>query len=40
MKRALQRDLENPIAKRIVAGEYPPGSKIRVTAKDGQIELR
>ena len=40
VKRALQRDLENPIAKRIVAGEYPPGSKIRVTAKDGQIELR
>ena len=40
VKRALQRDLENPIAKRIVAGEYPPGSKIHVTAKDGQIELR
>ena len=40
VKRALQRDLENPIAKKIVAGEYPPGSKIRVTAKDGVLELR
>ncbi len=40
VKRALQRDLENPIAKRIVAGEYPPGSQIRVTAKNGAIELR
>lgn len=40
VKRALQRDLENPIAKKIVAGEYPPGSKIVVTAKDGVLELR
>jgi len=40
VKRALQRDLENPIAKKIVAGEYPPGSKIIATAKDGVIELR
>ena len=40
VKRALQRDLENPIAKKIVAGEYPPGSKIIATAKEGVIELR
>ena len=40
VKRALQRDIENPIAKKIVAGEYPPGAKIQVTAKDGVIELR
>ncbi len=40
VKRALQRDLENPIAKKIVAGEYPPGAKIVVTAKDGVLEIR
>ena len=39
VKRAIQRDLENPIAKKIVAGEYLPGTTIRVTAKDGRIEL-
>jgi len=37
VKRAIQRDLENPIAKLVVAGKYVPGSTIRVTAKDGQI---
>ena len=39
VKRAIQRDLENPIAKKIVAGEYLPGTTIKVTAKDGRIEL-
>ena len=35
VKRAIQRGIENPVAKAIVAGKYPPGSTIRVTAKDG-----
>ena len=39
VKRAIQRDLENPIAKLIVSGKYLPGTTIRVTAKDGQIML-
>ena len=39
VKRAIQRDLENPIAKKIVAGEYLPGETIRVSAADGQITL-
>ena len=39
VKRAIQRDLENPIAKKIVAGEYLPGTTIRVTASGGQIVL-
>ena len=39
VKRAIQRDLENPIAKKIVSGDYLPGSTIKVTAKDGQILL-
>ena len=39
VKRAIQRDLENPIAKLIVAGKYAPGSTIKATAKDGRIEI-
>ena len=39
VKRAIQRDLENPIAKLIVAGNYPPGSTIRASAKDGKITI-
>ena len=37
VKRAIQRDLENPIARSIVAGKYLPGATIRMTAKDGRI---
>ena len=37
VKRAIQRDLENPIAKNIVAGKYPPGTKIKVAAEGGRI---
>ena len=39
VKRAIQRDLESPIAKAIVAGKYPPGSTIRVTARNGAIAI-
>jgi ATP-dependent Clp protease ATP-binding subunit ClpB len=30
LRRAIQRELENPLAKRILAGDVPPGSTIRV----------
>ena len=39
MKRAIQRELENPIAKNIIAGKYPPGAEIRVSAKGGTVVL-
>jgi ATP-dependent Clp protease ATP-binding subunit ClpB len=39
VKRAIQRDLENPIAKKIIAGDYPPGSVVKVFAKEGRIML-
>ena len=39
VKRAIQRDLETPIARRIVAGDYPPGATIRVTATSGEISF-
>ena len=36
VKRAIQRDLENPIAKKIIAGDYPPGSVVKVCVKNGK----
>ena len=40
VKRAIQRDLETPIARAIVAGKYPIGSTIHVSAKDGAIVFK
>ena len=37
VKRALQRDLETPVARSIVAGKYPPGSTVKITAKNGTL---
>lgn len=39
VKRAIQRELENPIAHKIVEGAFPPGSTIKVTATDGHIAI-
>ena len=39
VKRAIQRELENPVAKAIIAGKYPPGAVVDVTAKDGEIAV-
>ena len=39
VKRAIQRDLENPIAKKIIAGDYPPGSRVKVGAENGRTVL-
>ena len=30
LKRAIQQELENPLAQRILAGEFEPGQTIRV----------
>ena len=40
VKRAIQRDLENPLAKRIIAGDFPPGSTVEADTKDGHIVIR
>ena len=37
VKRALQRDLETPLARSIIAGKYPPGSTVRMTAENGRL---
>jgi ATP-dependent Clp protease ATP-binding subunit ClpB len=37
LKRAIQHQLENPLAQRILRGDFVPGDTIRVTAKDGTL---
>jgi ATP-dependent Clp protease ATP-binding subunit ClpB len=39
LKRAIQRHLEDPLARRVLAGEFPPGTTIVVGAKGDQITL-
>jgi len=40
LKRALQQELENPLAQRILAGEFAPGDTVRVGMKDGALVMR
>jgi ATP-dependent Clp protease ATP-binding subunit ClpB len=40
LKRAIQQQLENPLAQKILAGEFGPGDTIRVAAKDGTLVMR
>ncbi|MDO5317612.1 MAG: AAA family ATPase [bacterium] len=35
VKRALQRDLETPVARAIIAGRYPAGTNVKVSSPDG-----
>jgi ATP-dependent Clp protease ATP-binding subunit ClpB len=37
LKRAIQHQLENPLAQRILRGDFGPGDTIRVTVKDGAL---
>lgn len=39
VKRAIQREIETPVAKAIIAGKYPPGSTVKVTAEKGTVKL-
>ena len=40
VKRAIQRGIETPVARAIIAGKYPPNATVRVTAVDGRLALR
>jgi ATP-dependent Clp protease ATP-binding subunit ClpB len=40
LKRAIQQQVENPLAQRILRGEFGPGDRIRVTARDGRLEFQ
>jgi ATP-dependent Clp protease ATP-binding subunit ClpB len=37
LKRAIQQQVENPLAQRILKGEFGPGSRVKVTAKGGHL---
>ncbi|HUI60810.1 MAG TPA: ATP-dependent chaperone ClpB [Steroidobacteraceae bacterium] len=37
LKRAIQQQVENPLAQRILQGGFAPGDRIRVRARDGQL---
>ncbi|CUA82401.1 ATP-dependent chaperone ClpB [Gulbenkiania indica] len=37
LKRAIQSEIENPLAKAILAGKYPPKSTVLVESRNGQI---
>src|SRR5262249_8253812 len=37
LKRAIQQQLENPLAQRILRGEFGPDTKVKVTARNGEL---
>lgn len=39
LKRAIQQQLENPLAQRILRGDFGPGEEIRVSAGPGGLEF-
>ncbi len=40
LKRAIQQQLENPLAQRILAGEFASGDAVKVDAEGGQLAFR
>jgi ATP-dependent Clp protease ATP-binding subunit ClpB len=40
LKRAIQQQIENPLAQRILKGEFLPGSRIRVGVRDGALTFK
>ncbi len=40
LKRAIQHQLENPLAQKILAGEFGPGDTIQVAVQDGALVMR
>jgi ATP-dependent Clp protease ATP-binding subunit ClpB len=39
LKRAIQQQIENPLAERILRGEFGPGSRIRIAVSDGHLSF-
>jgi ATP-dependent Clp protease ATP-binding subunit ClpB len=39
LKRAIQQQVENPLAQRILKGEFGPGSTVKITVRDGALEF-
>jgi ATP-dependent Clp protease ATP-binding subunit ClpC len=40
LRREVERQLENPLAMKIVAGDYPEGSRVLVDVRDGRVGFR
>ena len=40
LKRAIQRYLEDPLAKHIIAGDYPPGTRLAVDRAGGELTFQ
>ncbi len=40
LKRAIQHQLENPLAQSILRGDFGPGARVLATARDGKIEFQ
>jgi ATP-dependent Clp protease ATP-binding subunit ClpB len=40
LKRAIQQQIENPLAQQILKGEFLPGSRIRATVRDGALSFK
>jgi ATP-dependent Clp protease ATP-binding subunit ClpB len=40
LKRAIQQQIENPLAQKILSGEFEPGQMIRVDVKDGAFTFQ
>ncbi|MBV9317638.1 MAG: AAA family ATPase, partial [Gammaproteobacteria bacterium] len=39
LKRAIQQQIENPLAQKILQGEFVPGDRIRIGVRDGQLSF-
>jgi ATP-dependent Clp protease ATP-binding subunit ClpB len=37
LKRAIQQQIENPLAQKILQGEFVPGDRIRISARGGEL---
>ena len=37
LRRAIQRSIENPLAKRLLGGEFLPGDTVRIDVRDGEL---
>ncbi len=39
LKRAIQQQIENPLAERILQGQFAPGDRILVAVEDGALKF-
>jgi ATP-dependent Clp protease ATP-binding subunit ClpB len=39
LKRAIQRLIQNPLSKKILTGNYPPGSKVFIDVVDSKLTI-